>query len=158
MIRLEPMTPDELQAYLDRSVPEYAADHVRSGRWRPEDAVERSRAEHQQLLPKGVDTPDQYLRTVVDPDVGERVGEVWYALQRQDGSPQLFVYWIGIAERHRRKGYASAVLLQVEDEARRLGAARVVLHVFADNVGARALYETLGYSTTNLLMAKSVRR
>lgn len=152
------MTPGELQVYLERSIPEYAADHVRSGRWKPEDAVERSRAEHQQLLPRGVETPDNYLRTVLDPDLGERIGEVWYALQRQEGSPRLFVYWIGIAEAHRRKGYASAVLLEVENEARRLGATRVVLHVFGDNLGARALYEKLGYSTTNLLMAKPVRR
>jgi ribosomal protein S18 acetylase RimI-like enzyme len=156
MIQLVPMTPRELQAFLERSIPEYAAEHVRAGRWRKEDSVERSRAEHEHLLPNGVESPDNYLRTVVDPERGERVGEVWYTLQKQEGWPQLFVYWIGIDENHRRRGYASEVLRKVEEEARRLGASRVALHVFGDNTGARTLYEKLGYSTTNVLMAKPV--
>jgi RimJ/RimL family protein N-acetyltransferase len=156
MIRLEPMTSEELRAYLERSIPEYAQDHVASGRWRAEDAVARSRAEHDELLPNGVATPDHYLRTVWDAEGKVRVGEVWYALQRQEGSPQLFVYWIGIDEAHRRNGYASEVLREVEREARRLGASRVALHVFGGNAGARALYERLGFVTTNVLMAKPV--
>ena len=156
MIRLAPMTPEELRSYLERSIPEYAQSHVESGRWRAEDAVARSRAEHDELLPNGVATPDQYLRTVWDAEQGVRVGEVWYALQRQEGSPQLFVYWIGIEEAHRRRGYATDVLREVEREARRLGASRVALHVFGGNTGARALYERLGFVTTNVLMAKTV--
>ncbi len=96
MVKLEPMTPDEYQAYLTWMIPEYAKGHVRGGRWRAEDALERSRAEIDRFLPKGVETADNFLRTIHDRQTGARVGEVWYALQKQEGWPQVFVYWIGI--------------------------------------------------------------
>lgn len=156
MVRLEPMTAGELRGFLDESIPRYAEAHVRGGRWKPEEAVERSRAEHEQLLPHGVETSDNYLRTVRDERTGARVGEVWYAFQKQEGWPQVFVYWIGILPEHRRKGYASAVFRLVESEAKRLGAARVALHVFADNEGATAMYRGLGYAPVNVIMAKTL--
>ena len=155
MVRLRPMTPEEFRAFLDWSVPDYAQANVRAGRWKESDAVDRSRAEYAQLLPQGVDTPDNFLRTIID-EQGARVGEVWFALQKQEGWPQLFVYWIGIDERHRRRGYATEVFRIVEGEAKRLGAARVALHVFGDNTAARALYERLGYAAKNVIMAKQM--
>jgi len=150
------MTPAELSIYLERSIPEYAADHVRAGSWDPSRAEELSRAEHARLLPKGVRTPGQFLRTIADGRSGARVGEVWYAVQRDRPRPQLFLYWLGVDERHRGHGYGTAVLRAVEEEARRLGADRLALHVFAENAAARALYEREGYVATNLLMAKPI--
>jgi RimJ/RimL family protein N-acetyltransferase len=157
MIKLVAMSAEEFQTFLGWSIPDYAEAHVKAGRWNPNDAVERSKAEHAQLLPNGVETPDNYLRTVYDDALGRQVGEVWYALQKQDGWPQLFVYWIGIGKEFRQRGYATEVFRLLEAEAKRLGAARIALHVFGDNVGARALYEKLGYVTTNIVMAKDVR-
>jgi ribosomal protein S18 acetylase RimI-like enzyme len=158
VIALVPMTEDELLSFVERSVPSYAEDHVKGGRWKPEDAVERSRAEHARLLPQGVRTPDTYLRTIRESPSGRRVGETWYTLQRLEGWPQMFVYWIGIDPEHRRKGFATEVFRQIESEARTLGAAQVALHVFGENTGARALYEKLGYRITNVIMAKPVQR
>ncbi len=154
MVELVPMTSEELAKFLEASIPDYAKAHVRSGRWKESESIERSRAEHRQLLPRGVETPDHYLRTVRAGKLGERVGEVWYAFQRQEGWPQVFVYWIGIDEAHRRKGYASEAFARVEEEGRRLGATRIALHVFGDNDGARAFYAKLGYAETNVVMAK----
>jgi ribosomal protein S18 acetylase RimI-like enzyme len=150
------MTTDEYRSLLETLVPDYAEGHLRAGRWTATNALERSRGEIEQLLSRGVETPDQYLRTIRDGTSGQRVGEVWYALQRQEAWPQLFVYWIGIDPTARRKGYASQVFGELEAEARRLGASRVALHVFGDNRGAIALYEKLGFTATNLLMAKPV--
>jgi len=156
MITLEPMTAAELRSFLDWSIADYAEDHVRAGTWDAAHALERSRAEHAQLLPQGVETPDNYLRTIRAEDVGNRVGEVWYALRRDEGPPQLFVYWIGIDRQFRRRGYASAALRRLETEARNLGATRIALHAFGDNQEGRALYEKLGYQITHVLMAKTV--
>lgn len=156
VIRLEPMTVEEFREFLAWSIPNYAEAHVRSGRWKPEEANARSKAEHEQLLPQGVSTPDHYLRTVRDARTGERVGEAWFNFQHQEGAAQVFVYWIGILEPHRRHGYAADVFAQIEQEARRLGAVRVALHVFGDNTGAIAFYEKQGYVPTNLVMAKSL--
>jgi len=155
MVRLRAMTADEFQAFLDWSVPEYARDHVTSGRWKESEAVERSRAEHAELLPQGVNTPNNFLRTIHD-EGGTRVGEVWFALQKDGDSSQVFVYWIGINEPYRRKGYATEVFHIIEAEAKRLGATRVALHVFGGNQAGRALYEHLGYAVTNVIMTKPV--
>jgi ribosomal protein S18 acetylase RimI-like enzyme len=59
-----------------------------------------------------------------------------------------------VHERFRRRGYASRILELVEDKARELGAGKVELHVFGHNLGARALYEKLGYTATSIVMAK----
>jgi len=149
------MTAEELVAYLARSIPEYAAEHVRTGEWTEAEALERSRADHAALLPEGVASPGHFLRTVHDAGTGRRVGEVWYGLRSVGERPE--VYWIGIDPAFRRRGYAAATFRAVEDEARRLGADRLALHVFGANTGARALYETLGFVPVDLVLAKPVR-
>lgn len=158
MIELVPMLPEDLSSFLGRVVPDYAESHVRSGQWSSEEAPQRAQAEFDHLLPQGVDSPDQFLRVVRDPGLGQPVGEVWCSLRKQDGPLTFFVYWIGIDPSFRRKGYATEAFREVEAEARRQGAVRVALHVFGDNVGARAFYEKLGYVVTNLIMAKTVPR
>jgi RimJ/RimL family protein N-acetyltransferase len=156
MVRLDPMSAQEYDAFLAWSIPEYAAEHVRAGNWDPAKAIELAQAEHAQLLPKGPETPDHYLRTIVKEPDGKRVGEVWYAVRKQGPVTELFLYWIGIDEAHRRHGYAAEALGQIEREALRLGATRMALHVFGGNTAAQTLYAKLGYSTTNVLMAKEL--
>jgi ribosomal protein S18 acetylase RimI-like enzyme len=156
VLRLDPMTPEELDRWLAHAIPAYAEDHVRAGRWDAANALELSRAEHARLIPQGVATPDQFLRTLRDAASGQVVGELWYALRKEGARTDLFVYWIGIAEAHRRRGYAREALRALEPEAKRLGADRIALHVFGENTGAQALYRSLGYEVTNLLMAKPV--
>jgi RimJ/RimL family protein N-acetyltransferase len=157
-IRLEPMTEARFAPFLEESIRGYAADNVRAGRWSPDQAVDASRKEHARLLPDGVRSPDQFLRTIHDATTGERVGDLWYAHRGEGGPKQVWIFWIGIDPAHRRHGYAAEALKAVEVEARRLGSDRVGLHVFAYNTSARALYERLGYETTNLVMWKSVPR
>ncbi len=156
MACLDPMTPDEHRAFLEWIVPEYANDHVRAGRWRSSDALERSRPEFDQLVPQGVGTADHFLRTVHAEQTGVRVGEVWYALRKLEGWPTVFVRWIGILREHCRKGYAAQTFREIESAAKRLGAERVGLHVFGDNDGAIAFYRRLGYGPTDLIMSKRV--
>lgn len=156
MIRLVPMTEPEYRAFLDWSIGEYAEEHTKTGRWTKEESREKSAAEHQHLLPNGLQSPDQFLATVVDETTGDRVGEVWYNRQTQGDSADLFVYWVGISPEHRRHGYATGVFQRLDEEARRLGARRVVLHVFGHNREARALYDRLGFEPINLVLAKTV--
>jgi ribosomal protein S18 acetylase RimI-like enzyme len=150
------MTPAEAESYLARSVEQFAADRVRAGLSERAEALSQARAELDRLLPRGLETPDHYFRAVLDEGTGERVGEVWYALERTGGTTQLFVCWIGIDEAHRRRGFAQATLLLLEGEARRLGVPRIALHVFGHNTGARSLYTKLGYVPTNIRMAKTL--
>lgn len=57
MVELVPMSEAEFAAYLERAVREYADEKVRAGNWTQAIALERSRAEYDQLLPQGLATP-----------------------------------------------------------------------------------------------------
>lgn len=153
--RLEPITEEVYEAWYSASVKEYAAAHARTGQMSPEEAEAMARREHGELLPDGPRSPNQYLYQIADSDSGTVVGIIWFA-KRGDGAPQAFVYALEVFPDHRRRGYARAAMLALEDEVRRLGLARVGLHVFGDNVPAIRLYESLGYATTNVLMKKDL--
>ena len=61
MSKLIPMTQTEYEVFLERTIPEYAADKVRAGQWAESEALERSRKEFLSDLPQGVQTKDNYL-------------------------------------------------------------------------------------------------
>ncbi len=52
---------------------------------------------------------------------------------------------IGVAPDARRQGLGRVLMLRLIDEARERGATEVFLEVRADNPGAQALYESLGF-------------
>jgi ribosomal protein S18 acetylase RimI-like enzyme len=156
MVELVPMTPEQYRAFIEVTVQGYADDHVRAGTWTAADALTNSRAELDRLLPNGPDTPAHFLRTIVAGAPPTRVGTLWWAIRQESSRVDLYVYWIGIDEEFRRRGYAAETFGALEREARRAGAARIVLHVFGDNLGARALYEKIGFRATNVLMARPV--
>jgi ribosomal protein S18 acetylase RimI-like enzyme len=157
MVELVPMTAEEFQAFLEQTTVSYAADHVRAGNWSADESLGKSRAELKGLLPNGLETADHFLRLIAAGPKRTRVGTLWYAVRRQAGRTDLFVYWIGIDEPFRRHGYAAEAFRELDHEAVNVGAGQVLLHVFGDNVSAIALYEKLGFATTNRLMARVVR-
>ena len=155
-ITLRRMTEAEFQAYLDVAVAEYAEAHVRAGNWPPEDAPRLAREQYAELLPQGVESPEQYLYSLLTPDEPQPVGMVWAAIQERQGQCRAFIYDIRVYEPYRRRGYASAMLRALEPEVRALGATQIGLHVFGDNHGAQALYEKMGYRVTDLWMTRSL--
>ena len=156
MVRLIPMTAQESLAFLERNDRWYADERVRVGSWDAAEALALAKAETAQLLPQGLDTPDQFLRAVYDEARRERVGEVWYCIQKAHARPEVFVYWVGINEGHRRRGIATEVLREVETEARKIGAGRILLSTAGDNAPALALYTRLGFHPSSLTMTKSL--
>ena len=150
------MTPDQSRAFLEWSDRQYADEHVRAGTWDASDALARAKEETSMLLPRGPDTPDHFFRSVEQDSPGERLGEVWYALQRAGQRTQAVVYWIGVHPRYRRQGVATRVLRQVEEEARKAGATRLLLSVFGDNSAALALYAKLGVHVASATMVKPI--
>ena len=155
-MRLVPMSEADYTAYLERLLPEYAAEHVRAGNWPAGHAEAMAQAQLQAILPDGVHTPDHYLYLLRVEGETDPVGQLWLGVMRQSGSPRAFIYDIEIYERFRRRGYATQALQAAEDQARELGLNSIALHVFGHNTGARALYEKLGYAVTDLVMAKDL--
>jgi RimJ/RimL family protein N-acetyltransferase len=156
MVQLVPMTEAEYAVYLERAVSEYADGHVRGGRWTPEEALEKSAEEYRRLLPEGPNTPDQHLFMIQDSDLGEKIGLLWFALQKQGSQPVIFIYDVHIDEQFRRRGYGEQAFQALETKARELDARKISLHVFGYNHAARALYQKLGFVETNVMMSKQL--
>jgi len=150
------MTDEYFAAYVERSIPSYAAEHVKAGNWAADEALDKARTSFNELLPKGVTTQDNYLYTVEEPQSGETVGLIWFRVDRSKPEPQAFVYDLLIEEGFRRRGYGRATMEAMIRELGGLGVHRVALHVFGHNPAAIDLYRSLGFETVDLIMAKEL--
>jgi ribosomal protein S18 acetylase RimI-like enzyme len=156
MAFLRPMTEAEYAAWLDTAIPEYAASKVASGQWLEGESLELSRKEHQELLPHGRATPDNYFFTITDPQ-GTAVGVVWFAVKTKFNERIAYVFDVRVRPERQREGHASRALLALEHEVRKLGLSGIALHVFGHNKAAQALYAKLGFQPTNINLFKPVR-
>jgi ribosomal protein S18 acetylase RimI-like enzyme len=151
------MTKLEYADWLAESIPAYAADKVASGQWSQANSLELSRKENDELLPQGLDTPDNHLFTIVDFN-SEAVGMLWFAVKTNFDARTAYVYDVSVRPDRQREGHAIRAFLALEQEVRNRGLAGIALHVFGHNSGARALYAKLGYEPTNISLFKSVPR
>jgi ribosomal protein S18 acetylase RimI-like enzyme len=152
-LQIRPMTTDEFDAFLERSIREYAAEHVRAGNWSPSQAEELAAQEMNDLLPNGVDTPGMLLLAAETARAG-LIGIVWVELwhRRTTGA---WIYDIEIIPEQRGRGYGRALLLAAEREVQKHGVKSIALHVFGGNAAAKKLYESSGYEVTSLSMRKA---
>ena len=154
MVTLEPMAAEAWHGYRLATIRAYADDKVRVGAWPADEALGRSEADIDGLLPEGLATSGHDVRSVVAD--GEVVGVIWFG--RIEGSPSVcFVYDFEIAEAHRGRGYGRAALAALEPIATALGYDAIALHVFGDNEVARNLYQSSGYLETDVMMRKPLR-
>ena len=156
MVRLQPMNETEYQEYLAVSIANYAQEHVKAGRWSPEQALQKATQEYADILTEGLHTRDQYLFTIVDEQTGTTVGILWFATTERANESVAFVYDVIIYEQFRRQGYGEQAFQAMETKVRELGLKKIGLHVFGHNHAARAMYEKLGYVVTNVHMSKSL--
>lgn len=147
------MTPEEYAPYREAAVRDFAQEKIRSGDWAEYEAPALAAADHDALLPFGVETPDQHLFTVQDADSGEQVAIFWLALRPLAGRVEGFVYDIEVIEKYRGQGYGRATMLAGIEKARELRADTVGLHVFGHNATAYGLYKSLGFSETHINMS-----
>ncbi len=151
---LSPMTLAEYNAWLAESIPDYARDKVAAGQWEQADALARSRAEVEGLLPHGLATAGHHLWAIRERVNGASIGTLWVAEQQHGKRRVAYVFDFRIAAAHRRQGHARRAFLALEDQVRARDLDGISLHVFGHNGAARALYESLGYAATNITMFK----
>jgi len=154
MVSLVPMTEDEFAAYLEKTIPKYAAEKVRAGYWPENEALERSRDDHQNLLPQGVNTENNYLFRIQIDETGEKIGILW--MKHEAPRKHGFVYDISLDESQHGKGYGKKAMLALEEYAKGLGLESIGLHVFSHNTTAMKLYASLGYEVTSQVMVKKL--
>jgi ribosomal protein S18 acetylase RimI-like enzyme len=135
------MTREEYDTWRARGAEEYARTWIARGM--PEDAAyEKSRRDHETLLPQGYDTEDM-LFSVVEHE-GQPVGTLWLALRAEDA----YVFDVEADAAHRGRGHGRTLMLLAEAQTIAAGRRLLGLNVFAGNTPAERLYESLGYETT----------
>jgi RimJ/RimL family protein N-acetyltransferase len=153
-LTLRPLTNDEFESWFALRRDSYAEDMATNAGLDPERASARAATQMDELFPGRAPSPEQ-LVYVVEAD-GERVGELWLCARDDAWQPSLFIYFVGIDEEHRGKGYGTAAMELAESEAQRLGIDRIALNVFGRNEVARNLYRSVGYEENAVAMSKKV--
>ena len=156
MIRLIPMNEANYQAYRSTAIADYAQDHVDAGNWTAENALDSATQQYHELLPDGLHSKDNYLFSIGDEETQTIVGMLWFAVMEHSGHRRAFVFDVKIDEAFRRRGYGEQAFRALETKVRELGLHTISLHVFGHNLPARAMYEKLGYITTNVQMSKNI--
>jgi ribosomal protein S18 acetylase RimI-like enzyme len=153
MVKLVPMEQADFEAYLEEDIQRYAQAHIKAGNWEPSEALERSRKEHDQLLPDGLASKNQYLFTILDEDTGTKVGVLFVNIE---GS-RAFIYDFIIDGALRGKGYGKQGLVALDEKLKSMNVESVALHVFGDNITAQELYKKTGYQITGIHMKKVLK-
>lgn len=150
---LEPMPADRLTVWLESGQQEYVEERIRAGDT-PEQARRSAEASYAQLVTDGNLAPNHHVFEVVVGD--EVVGCLWLGPQTAGDLQAWWVWDIEIEAEHRRQGLGRQAMLLAEREVAARGGRTLGLNVFGFNAGARALYESLGYTTAAVRMLKTL--
>ncbi len=153
-VTLEPMTADRFVQWREQEITEFAKDKVKAGVWPEDKAMEASAAEIASLLPDGPDTAGHDLFVAIAD--GTEVGQLWLFTDPEALAPETFIYEIAIDEEHQGKGLGRSLLAAAESRCAERGVKVVRLNVFAFNMTAISLYESSGYTVTDLRMMKRI--
>lgn len=154
MIKLAKMTEPQFDTYMKEMTPDYASDMARNFNIPLEKVLKRAEEQTRQLFPDGFETKDQYVFNVEDQENGHVVGALWFHLKK--GEDRAFIYHIVVYEAFRRQGYGQQMLVSLERIVQEMGGKTIGLSVFADNPGARRLYEKVGYQPATTSMMKEI--
>ena len=149
---LRPLDRSLLPEWIDRSAAEYARDLVATGR--PEEWAHRHAVDGMaESFPGGAPMPGHEVFEVVD-DAGVAVGYLWIGPDTSGDAGAWWIWDVLVEPEHRGRGLGREAMRLAEEHARTQGAHAIGLNVFAFNAAARGLYESLGYETASMRMAK----
>lgn len=154
MIQLHKMNDLDFEDYMARAIIDYAADKVATGVWVKAEAVQLAKKAFDRLLPNGANTENEYLFTILNTEINQKIGYLWFQLSETLLYKTAFILDFIIFEPYRGRGYGQQTLKTLEEVAKRLDIHKMILHVFAHNTTAIALYEKLGYKNTDITMGK----
>ncbi|MFE6285354.1 GNAT family N-acetyltransferase [Streptomyces sp. NPDC057877] len=123
-----------VRAWTERGVPEA-------------DARAKARRDHDKLR-QGL-ASENMVFSVLEHE-GTRVGTLWVALEEESA----YVFDVEADAAHRGRGHGRTLMLLAEAQAVAAGKAVLGLNVFAGNVPAERLYESLGYETQGRVLYK----
>ena len=156
MIQLTPMTEEAYGPFYEYVILDYAEGLVRARNASPEVAVQVSKMQCQPVLSNGVASPNQFIFLIHEDALQAHVGYLWWGVREQHGIRVAMLYFIGIFEPYRRRGYATQTLRLLEEQVREAGLDDIRLYVFGHNTRAWALYEKMGYEVVTTTMGKRI--
>ena len=145
-VKLSKMTIQEFKMFYDHISNDYAKDIMKVQNVSLEDALCQAKAEFAEMAPSGLDSQDNAFMVIEDFYDGRGVGVIWYLYEMSDGVKQVFLSEFSVKEDERRKGYASAALKEMEQEAKACGCEQSILYVAQVNIPAINLYTKCGYT------------
>jgi len=143
-ITFREMTEKEFDTYYIDAIKSYADDLIKCGASTSDNALMRSKNDFNQALPSGFFTLKAHFHVLIN-DKNDEAGLIWYIELPDD------IAYIGdflILEQFRRKGYGFQALSLLVEELIENKFRAVALNVFDFNIGARALYEKMGFMET----------
>lgn len=146
-IRLRTMTENEFVQFHKYSTNDYAKDLMKGQNIAWEEAIRQAEKEFLEMLPEGQDSKDNALMIIEEITNGKSVGIIWYQFEVTDEMKYAFLSDFVINEEERRKGYATAALFEMEQDAKKHGCTDIRLHVWKHNPSGINLYTKCGYST-----------
>ena len=144
-VTIRKMTDDEFERFYGWSIENHAKKLVEQLHISQEEAIRQTIEEVAEMLPNGLNSPNNDLVTIVEEESGESAGFIWTLHEETMGRKQSFLCDFAIWETKRRKGYGQAALSLAEKKAKDAGCQESVLFVADDNAAAKALYEKCGY-------------
>ncbi|MFF2010726.1 GNAT family N-acetyltransferase [Streptomyces sp. NPDC058195] len=136
-----PMTPADFPEWLATEKASYADNITRSGALSAEEALRKSDRDFAELIPEGLDTPDNTF-LVLEAN-GEPVGTGWLKHGYLPGV--TYGYGLRMAEEHRGKGFGRAAMAAGERATLASGDSALMFSVWGGNEVAMNLYTSAGY-------------
>ena len=158
MVKLIPMAQEDFEAYCERSIREYAAEHVRTGNWKESESLEKARAEFKKLLPNGLQSKDEFIYSIVDESTGQKMGILWVEIKMDETPRRAFGYDFMLYEEFRGKGFGKQALMALDEIMKSKDVESMGLHVFGHNTNAFELYKKMGFEITNVHMKKYYKK
>lgn len=153
-MKLINLSERDYSEYLEDAIADFAADKIKAGNFSAEKALELSRKGYEDLLPDGVNTENHFLFSIFDEANEEKIGIVWIKLNSEKDVREIWLFDFMIFEKYRRQGFGEKSLMLLEEKTKELGFNKISLHVFGHNEPAIALYQKMGFETTNINMSK----
>lgn len=141
MVELRKMSASEFIGFNEKCIAELTDYYLL--KMAPAEARIKAEEEQVELLPAGVDTENQFLFSSFFKE--KKIGSIWFGKINREDSDIAFIFYIGIDEKYRNKGFGSAAMAAIEDIIKGQRLNRIRLHVLKKNVSAKKMYKKLGY-------------
>jgi ribosomal protein S18 acetylase RimI-like enzyme len=152
-VTFRPMTEAEYEQLRSRLDEDYAREVAKAMGVPREEGRAAAEKQLAELLPNGLQSDGHHFWKILAED-DAAVGDLWVLVE--PAKERAFIYFIGVDEAYRGKGYGRAAMQALETNAKPMGASRIDLNVFGDNTTAIRLYQSLGYQVLGMGMRKQI--